>query len=690
MRIIESRSIDNQAGLLGSKLITGTSVIEGAFQSFIVAEDTVVTKVYNSIGIDVTGRLGLTSITLKAGAFISMPKNDYFSSIKLTSGSVVAYFVSHGGMTITAQAYLNEFLARVGSSCLEAEDCVKNHLQQLINIGLLQKASLVMSPSMYEEDLVKSVVPQDASGDLSFTRASNGTRVNSAGLVEVCPWNLVEYSEDFTNAVWTASKYNATVTANDITAPNGTLTADKVVFTTDGYLYYATSNFSPLEIPKITFSIYSKTSTQSIIFGGASISGTDVYSFEDVGNGWYRQSLTRTFNTTSTGYLQILPFGSNVTKYFWGAQLNIGSTAKPYFPTTDRLNVPRLTYQNGGGGCPSLLLEKQSTNLVLYSEQFDNADWSKIGSTITANATISPDGTQNADKLIEDTSTGNHRIVNTAFAVNNGNAHSQSWYVKYFNNQWIQLNRGQEGSGYLNFDLINGVVGYTGGITDYQISNMANGWYRISINYVVTGTYATAGISILDTNVNARYESYVGDGTSGVYIWGCQYEQSSYPTSYIPTTSSSATRVADACFKTGISSLIGQTEGVMFIDAKNLYPSGARTIGLLFTSGSAFYQMYINSSNQVRIDVNGSFLFLGGTIAENTQYKIAFAYKSGSNALYINGTQIATSASTTIPSSLADFYVGNSLSSEQSGSINQAILFPTRLTNAELASLTTI
>jgi hypothetical protein len=161
MRIIESRSIDNQAGLLGSRLITGTNVIEGAFQSFIVAEDTVVTKVYNSIGIDVTGRLGLTSITLKAGAFISMPKNDYFSSIKLTSGSVVAYFVSHGGMTITAQAYLNEFLARVGSSYLEASECVKAHLQQLINIGLLQKASLIMSPSMYEEDLVKSVVPQD-------------------------------------------------------------------------------------------------------------------------------------------------------------------------------------------------------------------------------------------------------------------------------------------------------------------------------------------------------------------------------------------------------------------------------------------------------------------------------------------------------------------------------------------------
>jgi hypothetical protein len=344
--------------------------------------------------------------------------------------------------------------------------------------------------------------------------------------------------------------------------------------------------------------------------------------------------------------------------------------------------------------------------LALYSEQFDNADWSKIGSTITANATISPDGTQNADKLIEDTSTGNHRIVNTAFAVNNGNAHSQSWYVKYFNNQWIQLNRGQEGSGYLNFDLINGVVGYTGGITDYQISNMANGWYRISINYVVTGTYATAGISILDTNVNARYESYVGDGTSGVYIWGCQYEQSSYPTSYIPTTSSSATRVADECFKTGISSLIGQTEGVLFAEAQlNVKPeNGSPVVGILTTNNNVSdlqnciilgVERNANGTNRIYCLVqvsNVTQAALFGSNITDGNYKIALAYKANDFALYVNGVQVATDTSGSVPTT-SQVLIGTRRNSDNytlADGVSQAVIFPTRLTNAELASITTI
>jgi hypothetical protein len=126
----------------------------------------------------------------------------------------------------------------------------------------------------------------------------------------------------------------------------------------------------------------------------------------------------------------------------------------------------------------------------------------------------------------------------------------------------------------------------------------------------------------------------------------------------------------------------------LFVEAANLFPSGSRTIALLYTSGSAYYQIYINSSNEVRVDVNGSFLFLGGSIAANTTYKIAFAYKSGEYALYINGTQIATSTSTTVPSSLTDYYLGNSIGSEQSGAYSQALLFKTRLTNAQLAELT--
>ena len=101
---------------------------------------------------------------------------------------------------------------------------------------LLNSASLVMIPSGYKEDVVYSQIPTSGAGDLSFTRASNGTRVNSAGLVEVVPWNLVEYSEQFDNAYW--GKTDSSITANSATAPNGTTTADTFTRTiTTGYIY---------------------------------------------------------------------------------------------------------------------------------------------------------------------------------------------------------------------------------------------------------------------------------------------------------------------------------------------------------------------------------------------------------------------------------------------------------------------
>ena len=93
--------------------------------------------------------------------------------------------------------------------------------------NLLEQASLVMIPSGYKEDVVYSEIPINGAGDLAFTRASNGTRINSQGLVEVVPWNLLQESETFSNAVWT--KQDSSITANATTAPNGTLTADKLV-----------------------------------------------------------------------------------------------------------------------------------------------------------------------------------------------------------------------------------------------------------------------------------------------------------------------------------------------------------------------------------------------------------------------------------------------------------------------------
>jgi hypothetical protein len=359
-----------------------------------------------------------------------------------------------------------------------------------------------------------------------------------------------------------------------------------------------------------------------------------------------------------------------------------------------------LDYLNSS--CGKLLLEPQRTNLALYSEQFDNAAWTKTDVTVTANAVVSPDGYINADAVVENTaSSGGRRVLPaTPFTGTGGAYYTFSVYVKKIAGQptrhiyWMC----QFGVNaiYVHYNMttfsVNQVASSgNGSNASATITAVGNDWYRLTLSGIVSsggGDYYNQFYFEDSPQTGFVPQTYTGNGTSGFYLYGWQIEAGAYATSYIPTLGAAVTRGADAASKTGISSLIGQTQGTLFVEAANLFASGSRTIALLYTSGSAFYQMYINASNQVRVDINGSFLFLGGSIAANTNYKIAFAYKSGEYALYINGAQISTSASTTMPSSLTDYYLGNSLGSEQSGAFAQALLFPTRLSNSELAALT--
>ena len=326
-------------------------------------------------------------------------------------------------------------------------------------------------------------------------------------------------------------------------------------------------------------------------------------------------------------------------------------------------NIPRIDFKDNTNG--ALLLEPQKTNLVTYSEDFSSS-WASSGTNppvLTPSQFISPDGTQNASRL-QIPITNTTSILQQLFSHTSGEEYTVSAYVK------------SNSSSNQEFKLY-GDYGVPTGISGVLIATSE--WQRFTFTYTATGTGSRSG---------GFY--YVPNTNTDIQIYGFQAEEGSYPTSYIPTSGSSVTRVAELCSQTPPSGIIGQTEGTVFVDAANLFTSGQRTISLLYTNNSAFYQIYINSSNQVRADVNGTFIFLGGSIAANTNYKIAFAYKSGEYALYINGTQIATSGMITMPSSLTNYYVGNSLSSEQSGAYSQGTLYNTRLSNSELAALTTI
>jgi hypothetical protein len=571
---------------------------------------------------------------------------------------------------------------------------------------LLEQASLVMIPSGYKEDVVYSQIPTDGSGDLSFTRASNGTRINSAGLVEVVAWNLAQYSEDFSNVIW--ESVAVSVSANTTTAPNGTNTADTAtIATAGGHNLRQNISVSPNTVYTFSFyvkrgtatglsySVYNNTGLQDIV------PATSYYS-QTSSSQWTRISVTFTTPSNCTQiYIYPLRDGSSTgTVFLWGAQLNIGSTAKPYFPTTDRLNVPRLTYQNGGGGCPSLLLEKQSTNLLTYSEQFDNAAWTKDGVTISANATTSPDGTQNADKIIGAASSGN-KIIFQVNSITLGQPFTASAFFKKgeYKNAFLRVG-GQTANPYVIYDLDTQSVVSTSGASSTQIESMGNSWYRISLTSLSATTTVIApnvafapnsGYTISATNVL----QYTGDGTSGGFAWGAQIEISSYKTSYIPTTSSSATRVADACYKTGISSLIGQTEGTLFLDFDNGANDGVDYVFGL-NDGTADNRIIIYRSSgarvvtEVRTSGTPQATIQTSPVSANSRNKCAVAYKANDIVLYVNGTQVGVDTSATIPTCSGLYSNGGGGSSPFLRPINEIIVFKTRLTNDELASLTTI
>ena len=554
-------------------------------------------------------------------------------------------------------------------------------------------ASLVMIPSGYKTSKVYSAVPTDGTGDLAFTRSNaTATRVASNGLIEKVRTNLVLQSETFGNASW--GKSLVTITDNFDTAPNGTLTADRFV-SAGGAFPQISQARTVVSGTQYTASLYVKSDgttqiAQVIIIGGNTVSFTPTSTWQRISTTFTAASSSATFVLATNS--AIAPASSFV---IWAAQLETGDIATDYIPTTTAAvsvgpvaNVPRLDYLNST--CPKLLLEPQRTNLALFSESFDNAAWTKGGTTISANtsATLDPSGYNGSDKLVEDSSTGVHRVFNnSSVVVSDSVATTYSVFAKAAERTQIYL-RDNDIVG-ARFNLSTGAVISTEGTATATITKYGNGWYRCTITRVNSNTSGRV-IVYLDNGG----DSYTGNGTSGVYIFGAQIESSAaYATSYIPTLGASVTRGADAASKTGISSLIGQTEGTLFVEMNNVQELDIPEITLDDNTND-------NRIVLTRSAVNGFWgIFTAsagtgasgyGTTAGNSG-KFALAYSSAGYVLYRNGVQVAT-ATASLPVSLSAVRLNGRSTSDflSTKSIAQTLLFKTRLTNAQLAELTTI
>jgi hypothetical protein len=365
-------------------------------------------------------------------------------------------------------------------------------------------------------------------------------------------------------------------------------------------------------------------------------------------------------------------------------------------------NVPRLDYSDGG--CPSLLVEPQSTNLLLRSEEFDNAYWVKNNATVTANAAVSPDGNTNADKLVEDTANSTHRINPPSFSFLANTNYTYSFFAKAGERTSIVLHEGtRQGIEYATINLINGNVTLTGVINtlNWNLIDvktvLINGFYRVSVTASTT-VNVTASFFMNIRLYNGTTTSYLGDGTSGIYIWGAQLEALSYPTSYIPTVASTVTRVADVISKTGISSLIGQTEGTLYVEGTfNAQTSATKRI-LSLSDGTINNEILIqnplNSNNIQFVVIDAASTVVAVTVSNKitfgTNFKVAFVYSENYFVAYFNGEKIAEDLSGTVPlCSKVTLGRGNNTTLHE-GTVKNLQVYTTALSDVELIALTTL
>jgi hypothetical protein len=258
--------------------------------------------------------------------------------------------------------------------------------------------------------------------------------------------------------------------------------------------------------------------------------------------------------------------------------------------------VARFQFDPVTGVSQGLLRENQATNLVLRSEEFDNAYWLKSIATITSNTVIAPDGTLTGDKLVETISSGIHAVYKSLTLT--ATSYTASYYMKSAERTWgfVQLSTTALGA---YFDLQNGVVGTVDAGFTASIQGVGNGWYRCSVTTTATAASWTSASFPAQGN---GLKSYTGDGVSGIYIWGAQLEANSYPTSYIKTVASQVTRAADTItltntdvYNTAEFTAVSSPFGVSGVSANTVTLNGDVPIERLYVYPRNISQDQINS-----------------------------------------------------------------------------------------------
>ena len=501
----------------------------------------------------------------------------------------------------------------------------------------------------------------------TFTRASSGTVVNKAGLIETVGngipridflgntqgalklepqrTNLITQSEAFGDSYWTksgASVQGDPSTAGSELIVNGDFATDSdwakdTGWTISGGLLNCNTTISnntrQLISSYSTSKVYLITYTVSnYVSGGVRI---------DLG---YNNGATRTANGTYT---------------------------------------EQMSFVNGGAFNGYLrIFSNGASNLKI-----DNVSVKEV------QGFTSPDGTNNAYKFVEGTNNGQHQIFPTS-STGTDAVRTISFFVKMDGVSKIGI-RNNDGK-YITYDIVNNTTLDKTITNDFVSSDFNNGWKKLSITWDSTTVLTGARIFLLNdayTSGNPLTYSYIGDGTSGIYLFGAQAEEGSYATSYIPTQGSAVTRLAESCDNAGNDQVFNSTEGVLYTEISALVDDNTiRMIQISDGTNGNRVIIYYKSGGTI----NGALASGGSTVVDipfsatftNTN-KVAIRYKLNDVSLWINGVKVGEDLSANSPIGL------DRLSFNQDGGANyfygntkDVRVYNTALTDAELIALT--
>ena len=526
--------------------------------------------------------------------------------------------------------------------------------------NLLERASIVLTPTAYNDAELLCVKPEDGSGDFDFSRNSSATRVNAQGLVEdvqILSGELVT-NGDFSNGS-TGWSVNG---GSYATIVDGALNSNN----TENGNWFA-ENISQ----NISF-VNGK--TYKVTFKAKNISGALNLRLTQGANVIFSSNLTSSFVDYEVYYTanadngSVMIFCNDNVGQFEITNISVKEI------TTDT-NLPRINYENG---CGHLLFEPQSTNLITQSEDFSDASWSKINSgtasapSVTANYGISPDGTQNASRVIFDlnggTTSSDFSQLQNNITATVGNDYTSSVYMKSNDSNSYDV----------TFIGVNAIT---------TIVSVTPQWQRFSISVVLS-------------TANMRIRTRGSEGSSDVtdvLIWGAQLEEQSYATSYIPTSGVIETRNQDLCSGGGSVSTISSTEGVLYFEGAALVDGGDNeyiSINDNSTNNFVSIALFNDFSVKSRIAIGGVSAYLtSGTLSQTDNFKVAIKYKLNDYALWINGVEVDSNNSLGVfaPNTLTrlDFSRSN-VGNIFYGKTKALAVWKEALSDQELTELTTL